>query len=71
MGLVEGDREMPNVRQMEDRMASHLARVGGKAIEREFDRIAGLHLAGKVSFFTATALRQTAALRLAYIANAR
>lgn len=62
---------MPNVRAMEDRMISHLARVSGKAIEREFDRISGLRNDGRISLETWTALRQSAALRLAYIANVR
>lgn len=62
---------MPNVIEMEKRLASHMARVNGKMIEREFDRILNLQADRKISHETAASLRQSAALRLAYIANVR
>ena len=61
---------MPNVDQMMQRMQSHLARVSGKALNKEFDRIRDLRAAGKISDTTAAHLSQTAPIRLAYLANA-
>jgi len=61
---------MPNVIQMEERMKSHLARVSGKAIEKELARISALERDGKISRFTAMSMVSTAAIRLAYRANA-
>lgn len=62
---------MPNVKLMNERLASHMARVNGKMMDREFDRIRDLAAAGKVSQATATYMRQSASIRLAYLANAR
>lgn len=61
---------MPNVVKMEERMQSHLARVSGRAMDKETARIAGLRRAGKISQFTAMAMLSTAAIRLAWLANA-
>jgi hypothetical protein len=61
---------MPNVRQMSDRLSSHLARVSGKALEREADRINALLRDERISPLTAHFMRQSAAIRLAWKANA-
>lgn len=62
--------DMPKVREMSDRFQSHLARVSGKAINKEMDRIDALSAAGKVSRVTAMHMISTAAIRLAWKANA-
>lgn len=36
---------MPNVRNMEERFRSHLARVSGKALAKEYERAAPIRLA--------------------------
>jgi hypothetical protein len=60
---------MPNVQQMAIRLQSHMARVGNKAMDKEFKRIDALFADDKVSRFTRLSLRHTAPIRLAYIAN--
>jgi hypothetical protein len=61
---------MPKITEMRSRMVSHLARVSGKAIEREFKRIDALRWSGKISPVTSDHMKQTAAIRLAWLANA-
>jgi hypothetical protein len=60
---------MPNVNQMRARMISHLARVSGKAIAKEYDRIDALRYTGKISPVTSDHMKQTAAIRLAWLAQ--
>ena len=60
---------MPNVVQMEARFRSHLDRVSGKAIDKEFDRINALRYAAKISPVTSDHMKQTAAIRLAWLAQ--
>lgn len=61
---------MPNVKNMQTRLLSHMARVSGKAIQKEDDRIARLLSSQKISPETAQFMRVSSAIRLAYIANA-
>lgn len=61
---------MPKVIHMEERMRSHMARVSGKALEKEMDRLRELEHAGKISRRTHTYLIASAAIRLAWKANA-
>jgi hypothetical protein len=61
---------MPNVTNMEERMRSHLARVTEKAIAKELGRIHALYAQGKISSVTKGHMTSTAAIRLAWKANA-
>jgi hypothetical protein len=60
---------MPNVSEMPIRMSSHLARVSGKALNREIDRISALRYAGRISAVTAQHMVQSAPIRLAWLAQ--
>lgn len=60
---------MPNVNEMQKRFSSHLARVSDKAMDREFKRIDRLYADAKISHFTARSMRQTAPIRLAWLAQ--
>ncbi|MEQ9634633.1 MAG: hypothetical protein RLW68_00965 [Devosia marina] len=60
---------MPNVREMNDRFQSHLARVSGKAMKKEMDRIDALRIDRKISHVTVHHMISTAAIRLAWKAN--
>lgn len=60
---------MPNVKNMNDRFQSHLARVSGKALAKESERIQRLLLNGKISPVTATHMHNTAPIRLAWLAQ--
>ncbi|WMT85603.1 hypothetical protein NO932_11755 [Pelagibacterium sp. 26DY04] len=59
---------MPNKFNMEIRIAQMLQRVGAKQLKTEADRIDELLRAGRVSPFTARKMRETAPIRLAYLA---
>ena len=60
---------MPNVQQMSNRFNSHLARVNGKALDREFKRIEALYHASKISSVTRTFMQRSAHVRLAWLAH--
>jgi hypothetical protein len=61
---------MPNVNEMRIRLASHMARVSGKAIDAEFKRINALAAYGRISSVTRNHMVSSAAIRLAWKANA-
>lgn len=61
---------MPNAIQMNIRFGSHLARVNDKMLMREMARIDRLEGEAKISSYTATSMRRTMHVRLAWLANA-